>query len=149
MTEPVEAPHDGPVPTRSSRRLSPLTPVVRAPIVMLAVLGGVAVWIATPASASASQCPSTRFCIFDGTGYTGSMYGWGNAWQPGCVVQLWRYGWNDRAESVVNNTGKTVYWYEDDWLQGTSHPIPPHTRYSSISPRNKMSSWTYTSSCSG
>jgi hypothetical protein len=82
--------------------------------------------------AGSPNCPDGWFCFYDGPNYTGargqlSDFGWDD---------LAKYGWNDRTESIHNNTNTRVEFANwtgdhDDWLvclhRWTAKPsVSPH-----------------------
>jgi hypothetical protein len=78
--------------------------------------------VATPSAEAVPQpCPDGAICFYDAANGTGIKYGvWGS---DGSVP--WLYSFNDRTDSVINNTGWTWYWYVDKDFRGTRRAISP------------------------
>jgi hypothetical protein len=74
---------------------------------------------------SGNDCPADRFCLYDGVGFKGRRLVFING-DP-----LNKYGFNDSAESYVNNTNTSVT------LTDSHRFRPDQTR--SLSPRERSS----------
>jgi hypothetical protein len=108
---------------------------------------------AANASGTGTACPSERVCFYFNSDFQGARadYAYSDA---GLGNELFtdgpagRNGWgvqvNNNAASVINNTGKHLYWYKDancDY-RGGSGVLPPGSRVnlSTINAKNDISS---------
>ncbi|MFE7526443.1 peptidase inhibitor family I36 protein [Kitasatospora sp. NPDC057542] len=124
---------------------------------------GLVVTVAGSASANtilglgqgAGACPANYVCLWSDYGYVaggpdhkfGSIASDQNIGDMGKLERngaLWD-GMQDVASSVVNNTGSSICFYENNWYTGLEFKIGPRERWSSVPSwiNDKISSFKY------
>ncbi len=112
---------------------------------ILALIGATCMTLSglgVPAAQAIPQpCPDGAICFCDGLNGTGEKRG---AWQGDPGLPWFGYlAFNDRTDSVINNTQWTWHWYPHVNYGGSPRSIPPRKdRPQNVSPadRNTMSS---------
>lgn len=66
----------------------------------------VSVGLASPASADDSRCPANSFCLFQNVDYGGIRVVFNRTGYAYC--NLGDFGFNNKASSMINNTGRRV-----------------------------------------
>lgn len=81
------------------------------------MLGAGAAFVAKPAQAAYSDCPSPRFCLWEHSDYNSPMYQYsptvGTCYNLGAAI-------NNRATSVYNRTGSRVRLFDGTGCTGSS-----------------------------
>ncbi|MFD9789508.1 peptidase inhibitor family I36 protein [Streptomyces sp. NPDC059070] len=95
----------------------------------------------TPAGPHAwSDCPRVTWCMWDGDNAVGDIYSDSN--EPKYNPDLTEYGWNDRANSVVNNSTRNICVYWDKNYGGNYVRIAAGGKVNlPVSWRNRVSSY--------
>ncbi len=87
-----------------------------------------------------SDCPRATWCMWDGNNAVGDIYTDSN--EPKYNENLTDYGWNDRANSVVNNSTRNICVYWDKGYGGNYVRIAAGAKVNlPVSWRNRVSSY--------
>jgi hypothetical protein len=105
-------------------------------ILSTAVLSAVGlVGLAPSASADDSRCPANSFCLFQNTDFGGQRVVFNRTGYAYC--NLSDYAFNNKASSMINNTGRRVIlWQLSNCGGGESYPAEPHSVDSTFSNNN-------------
>lgn len=91
--------------------------------------------LAVPASADDSRCPSNSFCLFQDVNYGGQRVVFNRIGYAYC--NLGDFGFNNKASSMINNTGRRVVLHQYvNCGGGQTYGAAPNSVDSSLSNNN-------------